>query len=438
MQIDKTTLNDLNIFNTEDDFSVFNKIDYTLTVRGRDQLRKTLNTPLTNLQDIKATQETLKKIIKQQAQWPIQISNGTILMIERFLESVVDPIPFEPNAITVKSYKILHGPDFSLVSYSAIHCFDFLKGMQQVVKNFLQDDTPLLLKRVLEAVQKIITKEQFTVLNEYNKSKEMPEAKMLKFAAFLRYHFKNNMLELMHWYGCLDAWYGMAMAVQKHQLVFPELVESEQPFINAEGLYHLLLSKPVAYETALNRETNFLFLTGANMGGKSTFIKSVGIAVFLAHSGMGVPAQKMELSIFDGLLSNINVIDNIAKGESYFFNEVQRIKSTIGKINDGRKWFILIDELFKGTNVQDAMKCSAAVIEGLLKVKNSLFILSTHLYEIGNDLKKYPNIIFNYFETAVVNDQLSFTYKLQEGISNDRIGYLILKREGVVKMLEEL
>ena len=82
--------------------------------------------------------------------------------------------------------------------------------------------------------------------------------------------------------------------------------------------------------------------------------------LFLAHLGMGVPANKMKLTLFDGLLSNINVVDNIAKGESYFFNEVQRIrKHTPEKINDEKKWLVLIDELFKGTNVQDAMKCSS-------------------------------------------------------------------------------
>jgi DNA mismatch repair ATPase MutS len=174
------------------------------------------------------------------------------------------------------------------------------------------------------------------------------------------------------------------------------------------------------------------------MAGKSTFIKAVGTAVFLAHIGMGVPAQQMQLSLFDGMLSNINVIDNISKGESYFYNEVQRIKATIGKVNDKRKWLILIDELFKGTNVQDAMKCSTAVIEGLLKIKNSLFILSTHLYEIGEDLKKHSNISFNYFETNTHNGQLSFNYQLRDGISNDRLGYLILEREGVTQMLKDL
>ncbi|HLL42413.1 MAG TPA: hypothetical protein VK369_04705, partial [Segetibacter sp.] len=127
-----------------------------------------------------------------------------------------------------------------------------------------------------------------------------------------------------------------------------------------------------------------------------------------------------------------------SRGESFFFNEVQRIKKTITKINDGRNWLILIDELFKGTNVQDAMKCSTTVIEGLRKMKNTLFILSTHLYEIGEGLRQYSNIKFNYFETRIEEGQLIFSYQLKEGISNDRLGYLILKREGVVNMLESL
>ena len=99
---------------------------------------------------------------------------------------------------------------------------------------------------------------------------------------------------------------------------------------------------------------------------------------------------------------------------------------------------MLIDELFKGTNVQDAMKCSLTVIKGLIKITNSLFTLSTHLYEIGEELKEYPNISFKYFETGVTEDQLEFSYQLKEGISNDRIGYVILRREKVVEMLEKI
>jgi len=76
--------------------------------------------------------------------------------------------------------------------------------------------------------------------------------------------------------------------------------------------------------------------------------------------------------------------------------------------------------------------------QGTDQIRSSLFILSTHLYEIGEELKQFPNISFKYFETSVKDDQLEFSYQLKEGISNDRLGYLILKREKVVEMLEKL
>jgi DNA mismatch repair ATPase MutS len=258
------------------------------------------------------------------------------------------------------------------------------------------------------------------------------------YGRFFHDHFRHHALTLIQIFSQLDAWYAMAKAMQVYNLSFPVMTEQEDPYIEAKGLHHLLLEKPVSYDLSMNPKSNFIFLTGANMAGKSTFIKSVGLAVFLAHLGMGVPAREARMTLFDGILSNINVMDNIAKGESYFFNEVQRIKHTVEKINDNRRWLVLIDELFKGTNIQDAMKCSTTVIRGLIKINRALFILSTHLYEIGEELKDYPNISFKYFETNIHEDQLDFSYQLKDGISNDRLGYLILKREKVVELLDRL
>jgi DNA mismatch repair ATPase MutS len=291
-----------------------------------------------------------------------------------------------------------------------------------------------MLQRVVAILKRPILEEMKSI----EKGKKLSPVQVLNFGHYVRNHFKSEAFELIEIYSKLDAYYSMARACVHYNFSFPVFVDSTEPTLSAEKLYHPLLPTPVAYDIALTPEKNFLFLTGANMAGKSTFIKAVGVSVYLAHTGMGVPAKNMKLCLFDGLLSNIQVVDNIIQGESYFFNEVQRIRKTIEKISNKKKWLILIDELFKGTNVQDAMKCSTVVIEGLRKLQNVLFILSTHLYEIGEDLRQYPNIQFRYFETEVKEDQLVFSYHLKEGISNDRLGYLILKREGVVDMLNGL
>lgn len=438
MEIDKITLTDLAILNADDEFSVFNKLNFCRTVGGREKLHENFTRPLPNIQAIIGIQKTLQVILLNLEHWPVQISNGSVMMIEKFYLSTIDDIPSKPTRISAYSYKLFHRPDFSLVEYSVGHAFDFIKGMQLLIKRFLEQDCPAPLEKILTSAKLILNKEQLRVVEQHTKAPELTLVEQLQLGRFLRYHYKRSMLELLEIYFQLDAWYGMALAINEYGLQFPEFVPGDQPLLQAKGLYHLLLQQPVSYDIVLDPECNFLFLTGANMAGKSTFIKSVGAAVFLAHIGMGVPAQTLRLSFFDGLLSNINVVDNLYKGESFFYNEVQRIKSTVTKISDGRKWLILIDELFKGTNVEDAMKCSSTVIEGLLKIKSSLFVLSTHLYEIGEGLRQHPNISFNYFETVVTGDQLAFSYQLKKGISNDRLGYLILKNEGVVDMLKKL
>lgn len=436
METDKTTLIDLSIFNEE--FSVFNKLNLTRTTGGREKLRKIFSTSLKDIRAIEEVQKTLQLILEKKEQWPLIISNGSVLMIYKYYESTIDEPPSRPTPVSAMIYKLLHGPDFSLIKYSTEHAFHFIKGMKTILAIFSNDPLPANLKKVLDAAEVLMEKYPLQVIFKNEKLSDLSAAEMLGLGHYIRYHYKENFLELIDLYSQLDAWYGMAMAMKEFNLSFPRFIQSGPPVLNAGRLYHILLDNPVAYDISLNQQRNFLFLTGANMAGKSTFIKAIGCAVFLAHIGMGVPAQFMELSLFDGLLSNINVVDNIVKGESYFYNEVQRIKNTILKVNDGRKWLILIDELFKGTNVEDAMKCSTVVIKGLVKIKNSLFILSTHLYEIGAALKDHPNIDFKYFETNTNDDKLLFSYQLLDGISNDRLGYLILKRENVISLLEKL
>ena len=438
METDKTTLNDLSIFNHEEEFSVFNKLNLTRTVGGREKLRQIFSKSLNDTRSINNVQKTLQLIIAKESQWPLSISNGSVLMIHKFYETSIDQPPAHPTITSAQYYKLFHGPDFSLIKYSTSHAFDFIKGMRKIITDFLKDDAPENFKNLLEKAKILTGKQPFQIIFQKEKSSDLTITEILAFAFFIRYHYKQQFFELIEIYFHLDAWYGMAMSVKKFNLSFPVFISSEEPVLKAEKLYHILLEDPVAYNVELNEKNNFIFLTGANMAGKSTFIKAVGSSVFLAHIGMGVPAKSMSLSLFDGLLSNINVVDNVTKGESYFYNEVQRIKNTILKITDGRKWLILIDELFKGTNVQDAMKCSTVVIEGLIKIQRSLFILSTHLYEIGEDLKKYPNIDFKYFETQVSDEKLTFNYQLKDGISNDRLGYLILKKEKVIELLEKL
>lgn len=437
MQVDKTTLTDLSIFHGEEEQSVFHHLNFTQTNGGREYLRQFTGSPLPSIKDILDTQKTIQQLIEIADKWPTIITNGNVMMIEKYYESQINKFPHHPTLFDSFVYKLLNKYDFSLIKYSVGHAIDFTKGLQQIVDLLQNKPLSRQLATWVGRISMLLNKPKVQDLLKENK-KELSTVAVLDYGGFVLHQFKNSAFELIDIYSRLDAYMSMALACKKYAFCFPEIKETPDPYIKADGLYHLLLEKPVAYDIELPAEKNFLFLTGANMAGKSTFIKAVGISVYLAHLGMGVPAKSMQLSFFDGLLSNIQVVDNVVKGESFFFNEVQRIKGTIEKISDGKKWLILIDELFKGTNQQDAVKCSTTVIEGLRKMHNALFILSTHLYEIADNLRQYPNIQFHYFETSIKDDQLLFSYQLKEGVSNDRLGYLILRKEGVVELLDRL
>ncbi|HEY0299051.1 MAG TPA: DNA mismatch repair protein MutS [Arachidicoccus sp.] len=434
MDIDNSTLHDLNIFGRVEQETILHLLDYTRTSGGKEFLKLIFRQPFSDVMQIKESQEIIRKFIEVLPHFPETVTNGTMMVLDKYYNSPVTSIPHGAGAVNSLLYKVFNRPDFTTVRYSVKHLIDFVKGMNELLQLFAEDNYPKTLQGPLNEIKRQLDKATFQKIVRFPKDYKPSNAENIEFGYFFNYN-KLGMQALEELFFKIDAWYSLAKATVEHGFHFPEIIESSRPLIEAKNLCHPLLENPVGYDFSLSEKNNFLFLTGANMAGKSTFIRAVGISVYLASLGMGVPAAEMKMSSFDGLLSNIDVSDNTLKGESYFFNEVQRIKTTVSKIEGGKKWLVLIDELFKGTNIQDAMKCSTAVIEGFRKVNSSLFVLSTHLYEIGESLKQYSTIQFRYFETEAKGDALIFSYQLKEGISNDRLGYLILRREKVVDML---
>jgi DNA mismatch repair protein MutS len=436
MQVDKITLQDIGLFDQENQKGLISHLNYCKTNGGAAQFEFYLTHPLATLKAISERQEALAVFIRQLDNLSsLQITNGTSLVLHKFYETGFKTIPSDPSIISAYWYCFWDKADYSLLKYSVEHLVLFIQNLQQWLSIFEKEKpTPIVQKLVSQISNELAN----PMLEGFTTHKIKDPQKVLKLGHFFLYQYKDKIKRLLQYYYEIDAMYSMAKAMQEYQFEFPNWIESEKPTLQFTAGFHPLVAAPICNDLCLSNPPNFLFLTGANMAGKSTFIKTVGVIIYLAHIGMGAPAKTCQLTLMDGLITNLTIADNITKGESYFYNEVQRIKNTTEKISDGKKYCILIDELFKGTNIQDAMKCSTTVVEGLQKLTTSLFILSTHLYEISDGLRKYNNIQFSYFETIVKEKELSFQYLLKPGVSNDRIGYLILEREGVVAQLAKL
>lgn len=435
MNLDKTTLGDLSFLSGE--HAVFNLINRCTTQMGTEALRQQVLHPPSGYALLKAQQDAVRFWEQHLDQWPKGISNGTLVMLEKFYESA-DMAASRPNAfnlmISSLMQKLFNRNEYSFVRFSVSHLIDFLKGCHEMTA-LLEWEPPEVIRKELESIKHAL---ELPLCQSLIKADaDAPQSVLLELSYHARREIKNLVRKMMTQYARLDALQSMARAGREHNWSLPDLLPPEALTYKAEGLYHPLLQRPVAYDIAYSKTQNFLFLTGANMSGKSTLIRAMGVGALLAHLGMGVPATHMQISFLEGIITNMHIEDNIILGESYFFAEVQRMKVTAQKLNKNKYHLVLMDELFKGTNVHDAYECSRAVIEGLLSHRDNLMALSTHLNELSEDIKAVPNVVFRYCYTRISDSgEYTFTYQLKEGVSKDRIGYLVLKQEGVLDLLK--
>jgi DNA mismatch repair ATPase MutS len=224
----------------------------------------------------------------------------------------------------------------------------------------------------------------------------------------------------------------------ERKFVFPLALRPDKPVVILESVYHPHVPNAVGNTLRITPDSNVIFLTGANMAGKSTFMKSLGIALFLAHMGFPVPASRMEFSVLDGIYTTINLPDNLGMGASHFYAEVLRVKKMAHELSQSKRLFIIFDELFRGTNVKDAYEATVAITSAFAQKRNSLFVISTHIIEAGDVLKeKWENIGFKYLPTRMNGNTPVYTYTLQTGITADRHGMIIINNEGILDILKQ-
>ena len=438
MQNDKTTLKDLSFFSSGED-GIFHLIDHTVTQAGKEMLRKHILAPPASFEDLTALQQSIQFLASHPTRWTTIISNGTLVMLEKFFEGA-DHAGSAPAgiALTVGAFfqKILNRNEYSFTQFSISHLSDFLKGCIELTHMLEMENVPPKLRNTLEEVRDEISRQRLTTeIVNVNKNTVYKDVARLSYLA--RRELKNPVYRLLYHYAQLAAWQSLAVATTSNNWTFPALQPSLPLRMEAKGLYHPLLRVPVAYDIEFNEQHNFLLLTGANMSGKTTFMRTLGVSALLAHLGMGVPAVSYNISFLEGIITNMHVEDNLIMGESYFFAEVQRIKQTAQKLLQPLPHLVLMDELFKGTNVHDAYECTKAVVDGLLRHQRHIMVLSTHLYEVAQQFSDRKEIIFSYFVTDMTEEgNYSFSYELKDGISNDRIGYRILQKEGVLDLLK--
>ena len=213
--------------------------------------------------------------------------------------------------------------------------------------------------------------------------------------------------------------------------VFP-LVDAEGPLIQCKGIYHPLIpdNENVRNDIEIEDFGNFILVTGSNMAGKSTFLRTLGVNMVLANAGASVCADFMSIRPVT-MVTSMRIKDSLSNRESTFYAELKRLRKILEMQRKGEKVFILLDEILKGTNSRDKHYGSEMLIRQLINL-GSAGLIATHDLELSKLEEEFPERLKNYcFEVQIENQEFHFDYKLRKGVCRTMNATELMKKMGI-------
>ena len=433
---DQQTLDDLNIFGKHGSDSIFALFNKTVTQGGALLLEEMFRYPLSDQNRINKRSGIVQCFASTGILFPFDAA--CFDTIGQYMSNTDERSKLsnqEHSAAKKLSNLIAVDAGTVVIHKGIIALVELLTKLQEFVSSLqLADGHPYQTDR--DAILLILADPSFAkVINRFEKNK-LSAVQMADYDVLFRFRNREMVLKLLKYIYELDVYLAIAKVALERGFTFPKALSEDKHTVYLEGLYHPQVKNAVPNSIEITPESNVIFLTGANMAGKSTFMKSLSVALYLAHMGFPVAATKMEFSVLDGIYTTINLPDDLGMGASHFYAEVLRAKKVARELQS-KNLFIVFDELFRGTNVKDAGEATIAFTEAFAGKKESIFVISTHIIEAGEVLKeKCNNISFVYLPTLMRDVHPVYTYKLERGITADRHGMIIINNEGILELLE--
>lgn len=424
LRTDEQTIEDLGIFGKRNNSGIYDIYNHSHTRGGEGVLEEMFRNPLSDKDAINRRSSIIENFAKLGIPFPYNTS--LFDMAEKYLGSGEESSKSknEPTLLGEKEVQNGVGAVIDLIRLTkkfveqpSIKSIPAYRGECEIITRLLEDP-------VFEPV-----------LKEQPKGK-LSYGAVTAYDALFRISDRHKIEKLLSYIYYLDVYMSVAKTATERSFVFPRALDKGQCELKLEGVYHPALKNPVGNDITMNAAQHIIFLTGANMAGKSTLLRSLSTALYLAHMGFPVAARSMTFSVMDGIYTTVNLPDNLGIGASHFYAEVLRVKKMATELSSGKSFFILFDELFRGTNVKDAHEATVAVTNGFATKKNSMFIISSHIVEAGEELREKNNIGFLYLPTRMNNHVPEYTYTLEKGITDDRHGMVIIRNEGILNILE--
>jgi MutS domain V len=243
--------------------------------------------------------------------------------------------------------------------------------------------------------------------------------------------FGNNVMQWFTTIGEFEALASIANFAYNHpDFTMPVLSETVELDLKNVGHPLIPFGKRINNDV-LFRDTKFVVLTGSNMSGKSTFLRTLGVNLILAKMGSPVCANRFVFHPFN-LFVSMRVNDSLQNDESFFFAELKRLQKIMAELDKPHRTFIILDEILRGTNSNDKRAGTQGLIKKLI-AKNAVGIIATHDLVISEMKKDYPDYLANHcFEAEIINDELRFDYKLRTGVCQQMSAAFLMKKMEII------
>lgn len=434
---DKQTLDDLNILGAPAANSVFSLFDHTFTRGGAAVLGQMFTEPMADQTEINK-RSGLIRFFMDHPLFPF--NTGLFDLADQYLANI-DPrtrLDHDGNSLKSRLGNMLVENNNRKFVYAGVKAvIELLQELQLFLNTFEIQDGDVF-GESMQQIQELLDGVAGVPVDKNRQVQDLSYAEYGIYDVYFRFGHRETIKRILTHIYILDVYISVGKVALAKGFTFAEAVSAtDSDMLILENVHHPLLKNAVSNDFSFTRDRNVTFLTGANMAGKSTFMKSLGITVYLAHMGFPVPATFMKFAVLDGIYTTINLPDNIGTGTSHFYAEVLRVKKIAKELDESKRIFVLIDELFRGTNVKDAHEATILLTEAFAGKRDSMFVISTHIIEAGEILRQRCSAIqFIFLPTMMEKGQPVYTYKAIEGITNDRHGMLIVENEGILETLK--
>lgn len=475
---------DLDLFG---DGSLFQYLNRTATVGGREKLASWLIRPLKEKKEIELRQEAIRELA-QVPDWRLDfLANGNLFKETADLNNeiktwsemelglnqshltkwlirivpIVTLVSIVPSVLGISDIylTLMVGVQFILMFFfwkRISEYFDFFGRKSKLLSKYMQllrfveecEFQSKYLKGLQQKVSEPSAGRIFSELKSLVKEFEYRQNILVGIALNVIFTWDIRCVyKLWHWHRTyhkklivwldviseIDALVSLGNYADNHPaFIFPEIYDKDFAFEVKEMGHPLLRAdKRVCNDMGIKGWSKVMIVTGANMAGKSTFLRTVGVNLILSRIGAPVCAKQMRITPID-IYTNMRTTDSLLKDESYFFAELKRIKGVLDRLQAGERIFVILDEMLKGTNSIDKLNGSKELIKKLVEFK-SVSLIATHDLKLSEMENEFPEQVFNRcFEIRIENDELVFDYKLSAGVTKTMNATFLMKKMGII------